>query len=214
MKDKILALFYEGKSYREIKEQLGCSKGTISYHLSPLRNFSIDELRKQVECKCEECGKNYFLNKSKAIKNKFCSKSCQRSNWNRFNKDILSMAGRKSVKIQGDSRRSKNEIYFFELCDKNFSNVTNNEMFFNGWDADVILHDFKLAVLWNGAWHYKKICKKHNIDQVQNRDRIKKQEIIKMGYTPYTIKDLGKFNKDFVKQEFDKLNQFITQNFK
>lgn len=30
---KILTLKSEGKSYREIEEELGCSKGTISYHL-------------------------------------------------------------------------------------------------------------------------------------------------------------------------------------
>lgn len=32
MKDKILKLREEGKTYNEIKEILGCSKGTISYH--------------------------------------------------------------------------------------------------------------------------------------------------------------------------------------
>jgi transposase len=33
MKDKILALSAEGKSYRQIQAILGCSKGTIAYHL-------------------------------------------------------------------------------------------------------------------------------------------------------------------------------------
>jgi len=32
MKEKILKLRGEGKTYNEIKELLGCSKGTISYH--------------------------------------------------------------------------------------------------------------------------------------------------------------------------------------
>ena len=32
-KDKIIKLKSEGKSYREIQEILGCSKGTIAYHL-------------------------------------------------------------------------------------------------------------------------------------------------------------------------------------
>ena len=32
-KDKIIALHKEGKSYSEIQKILGCSKGTISYHL-------------------------------------------------------------------------------------------------------------------------------------------------------------------------------------
>ena len=32
MKEKILKLRKEGKSYNEIQKLLGCSKGTISYH--------------------------------------------------------------------------------------------------------------------------------------------------------------------------------------
>jgi len=32
MKEKILELRNEGKSYREIQKILGCSKSTISYH--------------------------------------------------------------------------------------------------------------------------------------------------------------------------------------
>ena len=34
-KDKIIQLHKEGKSYREIQGILGCSKGTIAYHLGP-----------------------------------------------------------------------------------------------------------------------------------------------------------------------------------
>ena len=33
MKEKILELFEQGKSYSEIQSILGCSKGTISYHV-------------------------------------------------------------------------------------------------------------------------------------------------------------------------------------
>ena len=32
-KEEIIRLYKEGKSYREIQKILGCSKGTISYHL-------------------------------------------------------------------------------------------------------------------------------------------------------------------------------------
>lgn len=35
MKQKILQLAAEGKSYREIEGLLGCSKSTIAYHLNP-----------------------------------------------------------------------------------------------------------------------------------------------------------------------------------
>jgi len=75
---------------------------------------------------------------------------------------------------------------------------------FNGWDADVIIEDLKIAILWNGIWHYKKVNIKHSLLQVQTRDKFKIEQIIKCGYTPYVIKDVGKHNANFVKEEFDK----------
>jgi hypothetical protein len=88
--------------------------------------------------------------------------------------------------------------------------VLSNEPIFNGWDADIIIEDYKIAVLWNGKWHYEKITKKHSVAQVQNRDKIKIKEIIKTGYTPYIIKDMGRENKEFVIEEFNKLTRHIT----
>lgn len=100
-------------------------------------------------------------------------------------------------------------MYFAELCEKHFKNIDCNKQIFNGWDADVIIHDIKYAVLWNGVWHYKKITKKHSVKQVQNRDKIKEKEIRIYGYTPYIIKDMGKHNKEFVEKEFKKFLKFI-----
>jgi len=115
-----------------------------------------------------------------------------------------SKGGRASAAKQAQTRRSKNEIYFAELCKEKFQNVKTNEPIFNGWDADVILPDQKIAILWNGKWHYQKITAKHSVKQVQNRDQIKQKEIEKAGYKIYVVKDLGKYNKDFVKEEFKK----------
>lgn len=56
-----------------------------------------------------------------------------------------------------------------------------------------------------------------SIEQIQNRDKIKIKEIEKCGYTPYVIKDMGKYNKAFVENELKKFidyyenkNVFIT----
>lgn len=49
---------------------------------------------------------------------------------------------------------------------------------FNGWDADIIIPNIKVAVLWNGKWHYEQIKKGHSVKQVQNRDKIKLKEIV------------------------------------
>ena len=104
----------------------------------------------------------------------------------------------------GIVRRSKNEIYFAELCIKHFKKVLINKQMFNGWDADVIIEDIKTAVLWNGKWHYEKIMEKHSLKQVQNRDKIKIKEITNANYMPYIIKDMGRYNKEFVEKEFEK----------
>ena len=119
--------------------------------------------------------------------------------------------GRKSVEIQSENRRSKNEIYFANLCKKHFSNILTNKSIFNGWDADVILVDEKIAVLWNGVWHYKTICKEMPVEKTQARDKIKLTEIIKCGYVPYIIRDMGHANKEFVESEFNKFKQFLER---
>lgn len=118
--------------------------------------------------------------------------------------------GCKAAKTQSETRRSKNEILFAELCSKEFS-IETNECIFNGWDADVIIPSLKIAVLWNGKWHYEKITQKHSVLQVQNRDRMKIKEIEKAGYIPYVIKDMGKHNPNFVRSEFEKFYK-IAQN--
>lgn len=160
--------------------------------------------------KCVVCGNEYYYEKGVSTK-KCCSNECSiyfRTNRKEFLSNetlhILSEAGKKSVYNQKDTRRSKNEIYFYELCSKEYNNVVHNEPIFNGWDADVIIHDIKVAVLWNGPWHYKEISKSCSLKQIQNRDIIKLTEIEKIGYTPYIIKDMGKYNKEFVENEFYK----------
>lgn len=71
-KEEIFRLRAEGKSYNEIAEQLGCSKGTISYHLGygqkektrsiqgRNRELINDYIRGVKESTpCTDCGKYY-----------------------------------------------------------------------------------------------------------------------------------------------------------
>lgn len=148
-----------------------------------------------IEKECKGC-KSRFLVKNKNKSRIYCGTSCANKNNGRI-------GGLISAKVQSINRRSKNEIYFGELCSKKFQSVKFNEALFNGWDADVIIEDLKVAVLWNGKWHYEKITEKHSVSQVQNRDKIKIKEIIKSGYKPYVIKDMGKYHKKFVERQFD-----------
>lgn len=122
---------------------------------------------------------------------------------------MMSDGGKLSAELQSDTHRSKNEILFGKLCKSKFVRVIFNKRMFNGWDADIILLENKIAILWNGNWHRKKITKSHSVAQVKNRDRLKLDEIRKMGYTPYVIDDEGRYNYSFVNDEFEKLIIFI-----
>jgi len=164
--------------------------------------------RKEMVCKV--CGKTYILGTDGTTRNT-CSPECKEY-LKKHRKEFLSeeliekmrAGGKKSAAAQGDKRRSKNEQYFYHLCKEHFNKVKHNEPMFNGWDADIIIEDIKVAVLWNGKWHYEQITEKHSPKQVQNRDNIKISEIRKCGYKPYIIKDMGKYDPKFVEEEFNK----------
>ena len=88
MKENIIRLRKDGKTYNEIKNILGCSKGTISYHCKKLKlNSPIKKLIK----------KNIIINKKKKKitnclcckkiipnRNIFCSRKCK----DIYNRDI------------------------------------------------------------------------------------------------------------------------------
>ena len=145
---------------------------------------------------CPLCKQEFLYKNKKQI---FCSRNCNTINNN--NNGMGLKGGLASSKIC--SRRSKNEIAFGEKCKKLFENIGFNENFFNGWDADIILHDVKIAIMWNGIWHYEQVREKHSVKQVQNRDSIKIKEIEKLGYIPYIIKDMGKYSEKKVNLEWD-----------
>lgn len=151
---------------------------------------------------CKICQIKFHPVSSKTL---LCSKKCSVI-WSRTDeyKQRAIIYGSKGGKASAtrQSRRSKNEVYFSELCAKEFK-ITTNEPYFDGWDADVIIHSEKVAILWNGKWHYNQISKTQSLKQVQTRDKIKLSVIEKYGYTPYIIKDMGKYNRKFVEQEFE-----------
>jgi len=197
------------------KEKYFCSRGCANS-----RRHSVeikDKIKKslvktkgtkqKIKICCRRCSNNFEVGYNKR-KQTFCSRSCAVS-WRNVNQGLGRKAGLSSVNSQSKIRRSKNEICFAELCKNKFKKVLTNEPLFNGWDADVIIEDYKIAVLWNGNWHYKKIKQNHSVGQVQNRDRIKIKEIQAKGYVPYVIEDRGKYNKEFVKKQFDELLAFL-----
>jgi hypothetical protein len=150
---------------------------------------------------CIMCQKEF---KPRMAITRCCSMKCSKDIWKTDEyKEKAKINGQNGGKVsaQKQSRRSQNEIYFSELCTEYFT-ITTNEQFFDGWDADVIIHSDKIAILWNGAWHYKQISKTQSLKQVQARDIVKTAIIKKKEYAPYVIIDMGKYDKLFVEQEF------------
>ena len=141
---------------------------------------------------CKMCGVTF----THSMKRLMCGDECR--------KRSMVNGGRNGGKISvmKNVKRSKNEILLHDLIKEKFPLTLNNEPMFNGWDADVIIPELKIAILWNGNWHHKKITKKHSVLQVQNRDKIKIKEIEKFGYTPYVIDDFGSYDEEFVKEKF------------
>jgi len=168
----------------------------------------------KIGLECQFCGEKFIIKWNKRNQ-KFCSISCSMKfrMSDQKNIEFMRKVGQNSSYYQYMNRRSKNESYFSELCKKEFENVSLNEQLFNGWDADVILQDYKIAILWNGNWHHKKICKGHSLEQVQNRDKIKIKEIENCGYISYVINDYGKYDRNFVEKEFMKLNNLISRQY-
>lgn len=158
---------------------------------------------------CVDCGRPLTSHRVKG-RSGYCRKCVTRHRTlTPEGRQRLHLSGIKSAQTQKDTRRSKNEIAFYEKCKGRFKDVAHNLAMFNGWDADVIIKDHRIAVLWNGPWHYRQLTKQHSVPQVQNRDRLKIEEIKKCGYVPYIIEDLGKFSPAKVDEEFSKFEKFV-----
>lgn len=86
--------------------------------------------------------------------------------------------------------RSKDEIALFELCKSHYHFVDHNLILVDGWDADIVIPNLKVAILWNGPWHYRQLgLKNHSLSQVQNRDRIKTRTLESQGWKVIAFED-------------------------
>ena len=187
----------------------------IAYCVDCGKELIIYKRASSKTCRCDNCKKNHIRQRRLQYRLNFLNNDYEIHFGRKYSKEswlALHNGGCKGIQHQGDLRRSKNEIEFCKLCEEYFDNVKHNESIFNGWDADIIIEDIKFAVLWNGPWHYKQITKSHSVKQTQNRDKIKVKEIEECGWTPYIIKDMGKANKDFVKEKFNEFLKYLKEN--
>jgi hypothetical protein len=187
------------------------SKETVEKIRSSVQQFFEREGKTaRQEKTCKHCGDSFSTEKKSQV---YCSRTCSSKG------SMSSPEAREQSRIRmlgtlerlREKRRSKNEILFHDLCSERFEDVRNNEAMFDGWDADVLLVNEKIAVLWNGKWHYEKLTKNHSVEQVQKRDEIKIQKITDAGWTLYVIKDMGRHDPAFVQEEFEKFLEFLKK---
>lgn len=127
---------------------------------------------------CVQCGAQ-FTAPAKGNLRKTCSLAC------------LGVSRKLSGIKSSQTRciRSRDEIRLFELCSELWRSVRHNESLVDGWDADIIVDDIKVAVLWNGPWHYRKLFASHSLDQVQTRDRHKRAALEAAGWRVMVFED-------------------------
>jgi hypothetical protein len=221
------ATFYnkEGLCRKSIQlnplKKILCQDCDISFDIkknSPNKSRCKDckKIRKNKLRKENQSNKNCLICFSTFISfghRKCCSSECV--------KISLQRNGLKSVENQLKNKRSKNEILF---GDKLKLILLNEEMLFNVpyfmdskgllWDADIILPLRKVAIHWNGPWHYKQISKsKHcSLPAIQNRDKLKYSIIENYRFINYIIRDDGKFSVKKVTEEFEKFILFLNQS--
>ncbi len=194
-----------------------CSVGCQNKHQNSKKSNNKYGNFTNFEKSCQRCNNTFFVKERENLHPQkliyFCSRSC--ANIRNHSDEVKNKIKMSLTKLPKKPKVIKQKVKIELICkecnktfivdeNKKQSNVLTNEPMFNGWDADIILPNKKIAILWNGVWHYKKITKKHSVEQVQNRDKIKINEIKKLGYTPYIIEDLGKYDKSFVENEFQK----------
>ena len=120
----------------------------IGLSVSKYNKFSNKKVKKY-NIKIKEYNENiYYKNPNKCV---ICGniltyerrffKTCCKECCNEYQREI-----HKNI---NPVKRSKNEIDFCNLCEEFFGkeNVLNNEKLFNGWDADVIIPKYKVAIL-------------------------------------------------------------------
>lgn len=172
---------YQKGLKKEIKCSI-CFSDIIVGKNANIKNFKCNncKIKKTYIKICILCEKQF----NTKTKRKCCSNECSYI----LKKQASSLGGRKSA--SKCIRRSKDEIKLYNLCKDYFNSVRHNEIIKDGWDADIIVDDYKLAILWNGAWHYKQLSfNNHSLSQVQTRDKIKYKILTSDGWNVIIFED-------------------------
>ncbi len=187
---------------RTEKSKQKTAKSLLSYHNKRGRKYKTDKLGNRIGY-CKICNKKIKSkrNSPKICKNLNCIKECGR---------ISAKSGWLNNK-RTKTKRSKSECLLSDKLKIIFPDLTcNTFMFSGGFDADIVIPSLKLAIHWNGPWHYRPIISTEHFDKIRLRDIRRYKSIELDGYKNYIIKDeTGIFNSKFVEIEYEKLINFI-----
>lgn len=183
------------KSCANVREHTDETKLKISNKISSYHKSSGKKISYCISIACSICGKiqnRKIKNKSNTGLYTCGSKICHKKLKAILLKRVAHKGSRKGGKASASKqvRRSKQEIELYDLLSQHFQNIDNNKQIANGWDADILLYDYKIAILWNGPWHYREMgFGNHSLKQVVNRDCIKIEEFEKIGWKVLIYQD-------------------------
>lgn len=125
---------------------------------------------------CSVCNST-FLSKTRTT----CSSVCLRA--------ARVKSGQNSAKVR--TIRSKDEKELFNLLSMYTRyHVDANKVIMDGWDIDISIPELKIAIMWNGPWHYKEMKGlNHSLKQVHNRDLIKRRLFKSNGWKVLIFED-------------------------
>ncbi len=202
-----------GKKFRKHVNQIKKSKNDFCtrncnaiYYNNILDRSHSDEAKNKIRLalqksrKCSMCDELIYGGQRKT-----CSENCLKKSNIENGKKGGAKGGIASAVSQ--QRRSKNEIAFAEMCIKYFGeeDILCNEAIFidknkNKWDSDIYIKSLKLAVLWDGHYFH---FSEHASKKQKARDALKRKIILDNGCEYYTIIDYGKYNRQFVEDQFN-----------
>lgn len=160
-----------------------------------IKNLIEKNTKPKVEFVCPVCGKIIMMTENQFKKRKYCGGTCR----NKIN----------NKQIFGT--RSKAEIYLENRLTKEFQNlhiIYNDREILNGKELDVFIPSLKLAIEWNGIYHFKKIRDDGFFEKTKMKDNQKIEECLELGIELYVIKDLTS-DKKFIKEETEKIIKFL-----
>lgn len=189
----------------ENKENKFCNHScSASYNnkLRPKKQKLTKQIRREkVLWKCPVCEKEILLNYAESLKRKYCSGTCR----NRINNQLINGSRSKAEAMLENSL--KLEFKTLEILFNNRTILTGNK------ELDVYIPKLKLAIEWNGIYHYKNFRGDEFLQKTQKQDLEKNNECKDFGIELYVVKDL-KSSKKFIKEEIEKIVFLINNKLK